>query len=217
VQAPGQLLFRKLWQRTAERRLEASDHHRVLFGQESPDERRRIGVGTTEQAQEILSAALSIARELERRDEHRRQDALARQHVRRRLALEARQKCDALAVHRIEASRQHGFEQLFLAAEVIADGGEVDLGQRRDLAQRRRLEAVFHEQSLGSVEDPVLGRRRPAGLRRADRARFGLRLLHWISGRPPGGNPLAANSVKRLFECYRPAGDAVNGGSRPGA
>jgi hypothetical protein len=56
-----------------------------------------------------------------------------------------------------------------------------------------------------------------AGLRRADRARFGLRLLHWISGRPPGGNPLAANSVKRLFECYRPAGDAVNGGSRPGA
>ena len=48
----------------AECRLEARDHHRVLLGQELADERRGIGVGAPEQAQEILAAALRVAREL---------------------------------------------------------------------------------------------------------------------------------------------------------
>src|SRR6185437_16810987 len=157
VKAPGQLLFRKLRQRAPERGLEASDHHRVLLGQKAPNERRRIGVGATEQAKEVLTAALPIPCELERRNEHRRQDTLARQHVRCRLALEPSQQFDPLAIHWIEAARQHEFEQFFLAAEVVADGGEIDFGERRELTQRRRLEAVLHEQGFRGVEYPLLG------------------------------------------------------------
>ena len=79
--------------------------------------------------------------------------------VRRRVVLEAREQREALLVHRIEPARQHRLEELFLAAEVIVDRGEVDAGRGRDLAQRRRLEAVLHEQRLGGVEDPLLRRR----------------------------------------------------------
>ena len=42
-----------------ERGLEALDHRRVLLGQELADERRGIGVGAAEQAQEVRAAALA--------------------------------------------------------------------------------------------------------------------------------------------------------------
>ena len=68
--------------------------------------------------------------------------------------LEARQQRDPLLVHGIEPAREHGLEQLFLAAEVVVDRGKVHAGRGGDLPQRGRLEAVLHEQLLGRVEDP---------------------------------------------------------------
>ena len=68
VQAPAQFLFRQMRQRTRECGLEPRDHLRVLLGQEAPDERRRIGVRAPEQPQEVLAAALRIAREPQRRE-----------------------------------------------------------------------------------------------------------------------------------------------------
>src|SRR5208282_6028980 len=107
----------------------------------------------------ILAAALTIARELQRRDEHGGEYLLAGQRLGRRRVLEAGQERDALLVHRIEAARENRLEQVLLAAEVIVDRGEVDARRRRDLAQRRRLKAVLHEQLFGGVENPALGRR----------------------------------------------------------
>ena len=40
-------------------------------------------------------------------------------------ALELRQQIDAPLVHRVEPSREHRLEQLFLAAEVIVHGCEI--------------------------------------------------------------------------------------------
>ena len=99
----------------AERRLEARDHHRVLLGQELADERRGIGVRAAEQAQEVLAAALRIARERQRRQQQRAQDPFARQRPSARLRFEARQQLEARLVHRVEPARQHRLEQLLLA------------------------------------------------------------------------------------------------------
>src|SRR6185312_16241876 len=48
-------------------------------------------------------------------------------------------------------------EELFLAAEVVIDRGEVDPRGGGEAPQARRLEAVLHELGLGGVEDAGLG------------------------------------------------------------
>ena len=139
--------------------LKRVDHRRVLLGQESPDERRGIGVRASQEPEEILAAPLGVAREPQRRHEHRRQDAIAGQRRLPGFALERRQEVEAFLVHRVEPPRQHGLEKLFLAAEVVVDRRQVDTGRSRDRPQARGLEPVLHEQRLGGVQDPVLGHR----------------------------------------------------------
>ena len=167
MQAPRELLLRQLRKRPSERGLEALDHRRVLLGQEASDERRGIGVRASEEAEKILAAPFGVAREPQRRHEHRRQDAIAGQCRFPGFALECRQQVEALLVHRIEPPRQHGLEQHFLAAEVVVDRREVDAGGRRDRTEARGFEPVLHEQRLGGVQDPVLGHRGTA--RESDR------------------------------------------------
>ena len=75
----------------------------------------------------FLPPRARIARELERGNEQRGEDALARRAASRRpTRARAVEQRDALLVHRIEPAREHRLEQLFLAAEVIVDRGEVD-------------------------------------------------------------------------------------------
>ena len=120
--------------------------------------------------QEILAAAFGIAGELQRGDEHRGQNLFGREYPRRDLLFEARKQGDALLIHGIESPRQHGLEQFLLAAEVIVHRRNVDAGRGGDLAQRRRLEAVFHEQALGRVEDLRLRRGHRRRIERDDLA-----------------------------------------------
>ena len=157
VQAPTQFALRKLRQRAAERGLEAGDHRRVLFGEELADERRRVGIGAAQQAQKIAAAAFGVPCKQQRGDQHRRQDLLARHRVGRRRLLERGEQIDPRLVHRIEPARQHRLEQLFLAAEVVVDRSKVHPGGSGDQPQRRRLEAVLHEQRLRGIEEPLLG------------------------------------------------------------
>src|SRR5687767_7307937 len=77
VQAPRELLPREVRKRAVERLLVARDHPGVLHREELADERRRVGVGAAEQPQEVLAPAPLVAREPQRRHEHRREDALA--------------------------------------------------------------------------------------------------------------------------------------------
>jgi len=121
--------------------------HPVLLGQEPADEGCRIRVRTPEQPQEILAAAFAIARELERRDEQRHQDAFARERRRRRLRLQPRQQFQARLVHRVQPSGQDRLEQLFLRAEVIVDGRDVRTRGATDLADRDVLEAGGRERA----------------------------------------------------------------------
>jgi len=144
-------------QRAAERRLESRDHDHVLLAQKSADEGRRVGIGASQQAQKILAAALRIARKLQRGDEHRGKNPLAGKRTRGGLAFESSQQRDTLLVHRIESPREHGLKQVFLASEMVVHRGKVDGRGRSDLAQRRRLEAVLHEQFFGAIEDFFLG------------------------------------------------------------
>src|SRR3974390_1084006 len=117
MQAPRELVACVEGQRLEERFLEAPDPLDVLLVQELPDERRRIGIRAAEELQEILAAALLVARELERRDQHREEDLLAGKGLAARFALEAFQQLDALLVHGIEAPAQRRLEELLLAAE----------------------------------------------------------------------------------------------------
>ena len=133
-----------------------------------------------------------VPREPQRGDEHRRQDALARDGVRRGLVLERAQEVEPLLVHRVEPSREHGLEQLFLAAEVVVDRREIDAGRGRDRAQARRLEAVLHEQRLGRVEDPILRRGRDAGL--AHRYDFADHSLPFVCAQSHGTDALGTLS-----------------------
>src|SRR5215470_12454676 len=70
--------------------------------------------------------------------------------MRRRRVLKARQQRHALLVHRIETPRKHRLEQIFLAAEVVVDSGEVDPGGSGHLAQRSRLEPMLHKELFGA-------------------------------------------------------------------
>src|SRR5437762_2532833 len=106
MQPPDELFLRQLRQRAPKRGLESRDHHGILVGQKMPDERRWIGVGTPQEAQEILAAALGIARELERRNEHRRENLLAGQRLRRdrkSTRLNSSHRCISYAVFCLKA------------------------------------------------------------------------------------------------------------------
>src|SRR6478736_193222 len=48
-------------------------------------------------------------------------------------------------------------DEVLLAAEVVVDGRDVDVGTAGDLAQGRAREAELGEQFLGGAEDAVLG------------------------------------------------------------
>ena len=80
-----------------------------------------------------IAAALGIACEPQRGDEHRRENLLAGQRLRGRFVLEARQQREALLVHRVETAREHRLEEIFLAAEVIVNRGQVDIRRSRNL------------------------------------------------------------------------------------
>ena len=76
-----------------------------------------------EQPEEVLAAARRVARELQRREEQRRQDPVAGHRSGRRRLLELGQQREAALVHRVEPAREHCLEQLFLAAEVVVHRG----------------------------------------------------------------------------------------------
>ena len=48
-------------------------------------------------------------------------------------------------------------EQLLLRPEVVVDEGRIDLGPRRDVADRRRLEAALAKARPGGRDDPAAG------------------------------------------------------------
>src|SRR5258708_40031391 len=98
MQPPRELLARKVRQRPEKRLLVAPDHLRVLRREEMADEGRRIGVRAPDQAQEVLAAALLVARELERGDEHREEELLAGERPSGRFPLDALEELDALGV-----------------------------------------------------------------------------------------------------------------------
>jgi hypothetical protein len=121
------------------------------------DERRRVRVRAPDQAQEVLPAALLVARELERGDEHGEEDLFAGRRPPDGLALDLLQQLDALLVHGIEPAREHRLEKLLLGPEVVVDRGEVHPGGGGEAAQARRLEPVLDEKPLRGIEDAGLG------------------------------------------------------------
>ena len=64
----------------------------------------------------------------------------------------------ALCAHHVHAPPEDLVDQVFLAAEVVVDGRDVDVGAAGDLAQGRAGEAVQGEQFLGRAQDPLLRR-----------------------------------------------------------
>src|SRR3546814_13995013 len=65
----------------------------------------------------------------------------------------------------VHAPPEHLGDQVLLAAEVVVDRGDVDVGAAGHLAQGSAAEAVLGEQLLGGAEDAVLGRELGVGHR----------------------------------------------------
>ena len=80
------------------------------------------------------------------------------------------QRAEAPRAHLVHAAAEHLVDEVFLAAEVVVDGGDVDVGAAGDLAQRGAGEPVLGEQFLGGAEDAVLGGKMGGG---HGRGRFG--------------------------------------------
>jgi hypothetical protein len=103
----------------------------------------------------------------------------------------------ALAAHVVHASAEHLVDQVFLAAEVVIDRRDVDIGAAGDLAQRRRCKALLREQFLRCVQDPVLGREMRQGHRSPRRIK---RLFDATAGRhgrqSPGIGKMRTATVK---------------------
>src|ERR1700687_4360620 len=106
------------------------------------NEGRRVRVRATEHLEEMLAAALLVARQAQRRDQHREENLLARKRPADRLALEFLQEENALLVHGIEPAREHRLEKLFLGTEVVVDRGEVHVRRGGKLPQARRVHTV---------------------------------------------------------------------------
>src|SRR3546814_2057988 len=70
-----------------------------------------------------------------------------------RLFLRLPQLRQALGTHLVHAPPEHLGDQVLLAAEVVVDRGDVDVGAAGHLAQGSAAEAVLGEQLLGGAED----------------------------------------------------------------
>ncbi len=156
MQPPAELGAGKARQRARERFEEAVEDGRVVAEQIVLHERRRIGIHAAHQPQEGGAAGVGGARHLQRGHEQRAQHMLAAQPLRPALLARGQQRQPA-RVERVEPAAEHRLHQRFLAAEVIVDGGQVDLGARRDLPQRHRLVAELDEQQFGGFQNAVLG------------------------------------------------------------
>ncbi|XHO03645.1 hypothetical protein ACEQUB_00506 [Ralstonia syzygii] len=156
MQPPAELGTGQAGQRARERFEEAVEHGRVMAEQIVLHERRRVGIHAAHQPQEGGAAGVGGARHLQRGHEHRAQHVLAAQPLRPAFFARGQQRQPA-RVERIEPAAEHRLHQRFLAAEVIVDGGQVDLGARRDLPQRHRLVAELDEQQFGGFQDAALG------------------------------------------------------------
>src|SRR3546814_1009661 len=89
----------------------------------------------------------------------------------------------ALGTHLVHAPPEHLGDQVLLAAEVVVDRGDVDVGAAGHLAQGGAAEAVLGEQLLGGAEDAVLGRELGVGHR--DRKSTRLNSSHSCASRMP--------------------------------
>jgi hypothetical protein len=86
------------------------------------------------------------------RDRRSAEHVLAGQ-TRAQHGVEAVEQLEPFLVEAVEPARQHRMHQRFLAAEVIVDRGQIDLGARGNLPQRHRLIAAFDEHRFGGVEN----------------------------------------------------------------
>src|SRR3546814_16716834 len=83
--------------------------------------------------------------------------------------------------------------QVLLAAEVVVDRGDVDVGAAGHLAQGSAAEAVLGEQLLGGAEDAVLGRELGVGHRLPGRR------IKRLFDRSPGPARQSVGLGKRVF------------------
>lgn len=188
VQPPVQLFLAQARHAAGNGLAEFAQDMPVVVGQELAQVVVLFGIRACDHAYE-RAAVLAVLRHRQRRldegSEHGRQLAGLRL-LRRFQLLQAR--CG----HFVHAPAEHLVDQVFLGAEVIVDRGDIDVGLRGQLAQRRACKPVLGEQLLGRTENAVLG------------------------GEVGGlGHARRQDSIKRLFESTgSPAGRSCRNAAR---
>src|SRR3546814_2264027 len=114
-----------------------------------------------------------------------------------RLFLRLPQLRQALGTHLVHAPPEHLGDQVLLAAEVVVDRGDVDVGAAGHLAQGSAAEAVLGEQPLGGAEAAVLGRELGVGHRLPGRR------LKRLFDRSPGPAPRSEEQTSELQSLMR--------------
>src|SRR6202012_5137298 len=118
-------LTRQMRQRALERIEKTYRDRLVMSVQKVANERRGIGISAAQQTQKGLAAHSRVARQTQRRNEHRAEHVLAGQTCAEH-GVETIEQLEPLLVEPIEPARQHRMNQRFLAAEVIVDRRQID-------------------------------------------------------------------------------------------
>jgi ABC-type multidrug transport system fused ATPase/permease subunit len=135
----------------------------VLVGDEGADEFRRLGVRAPEEAQEDDAAAPVVVGQAQQRPEEAVDDLRGLQRLARRRPPPSRRERAALLVEPVQAAPEHLLHQRLLGPEVVIDGSQIDRRLAGDLAHRRSLVTVRHEQALGRIENALAGIDRETG------------------------------------------------------
>jgi len=114
-------------------------------------------VRAPEEAQEDDAAAPVVVGQAQQRPEEAVDDLRGLQRLARRRPLHLVENAQPLVVEPVQAAPEHLLHQRLLGPEVVIDGSQIHCRVASDLAHRRSLVTVRHEQALGRIENALAG------------------------------------------------------------
>src|SRR5690606_23762955 len=153
IQPPVQLFLAQAGDTARNRLGKLAQHMPVVVGQELAQGVVLLGVSAGDNPHE-RTAAVAVLRKRQGGLDKSREDRLQLAGMLRDGGF---QRVDPLPAHVVHATAEHLVDEVFLAAEVVVDRRDVDIGAAGDLAERGAGKPELGEQFLGGAEDPVLG------------------------------------------------------------
>ena len=127
------------------------------MGKKGTDEFRGFGMRAPEETEKDNAAAPLVVSQTQQRSEKAVDDLRCFQGFAAGRLLHPVENPQALLVEPVEATPEHLLHQRLLGAEVIIHRRQVNRRLAGNLAHRRSLVAMLHEQLLGGIENALTG------------------------------------------------------------